>query len=57
MTVFDDLATTLDARVRGLLEDWRGDVESEPLAQILDVPAMRRSWAARRSEDRPRAAG
>ncbi|MFE3173118.1 hypothetical protein ACFXPA_24435 [Amycolatopsis sp. NPDC059090] len=56
MTVFDDLAR-LDAQVRGLLEDWRGDVEGEPLAPVLDVPAMCRSWLARRDRDRSRAEG
>ncbi|MET9265266.1 hypothetical protein [Amycolatopsis sp. NPDC004079] len=54
MTVLDDFAG-LDARVRGLLEAWRGDVEGEPLAPCLDSRAMCRSWLSRRGKDRPRA--
>ncbi|SFQ68335.1 hypothetical protein [Amycolatopsis rubida] len=40
--------------MRGLLEGWRADVEAEPLAPGLDVPAMRLGWLASRGRDRAR---
>ncbi|WP_337824546.1 hypothetical protein [Amycolatopsis sp. A1MSW2902] len=48
MTVFDDFA---DLGLDGLLQDWRGDVESEPFAPGLDVRSMRLRWSGRRDGD------